>query len=340
MNENKKIVFMVIAVLGLFLIFFVSQKISTTEGMTYSMEVSGNQIEIDACYNTVNGTTMTVDRTITLPSSSVLTSSSSSYTSSGTVNVYVNVPTTFYGTDGTVTYIENNYTTITVTASNGTTYTYTTDNTSTTDITKNTFYGSNGGFCKVYSDGTNYFIEVQPPNGSMYFLTSNNPGTPASIATLGGVGGGGVGVQLGAGGLGLSNPYAPYPDTTGSLFMLKSEMVPPVCPRCPDVNPGLVADAQMYEKNQAQQQQQGDNPVVNDANVFNNPQPASANEGGPKKYRKDGGNCKECRPCKPCGRCPEPNFECKKVPNYEAIRMNDPTMIPLVGMTDYSTFGN
>ena len=27
----------------------------------------------------------------------------------------------------------------------------------------------------------------------------------------------------------------------------------------------------------------------------------------------------KCPPCAPCARCPEPSFECKKVPNYNAI---------------------
>lgn len=329
MNENKKVVLMVLGVLSIFLIFFVSHKYYyRVEGMTYSMEISGNQIEIDACYNNVE-----MEKTITVSSSLPSSSSAVTVTTSSNYNVYVNVPTTFYGTDGTITYIQNNYTTITVTSPNGTTYTYTSDNTSTTDITKNTYYGSNGGFCRVYSDGTNYFIEVQPPSGSMYFLTSNNPGTPATIATLG------VPPTAAAAST-INNPYAPYPDTTASLYMLKSEMIPPICPRCPNVNPALIADVKMYEENhqQQQQQQQQNNPVIDDSNMFNNNTNSSPKQ-SKKKYRNHG-PCKECTPCKPCGRCPEPNFECKKVPNYDAIRINDPTLIPLVGMTDYSTFGN
>lgn len=56
------------------------------------------------------------------------------------------------------------------------------------------------------------------------------------------------------------------------LYILKSQVVPPVCPKCPDV-------------------------------IQNCPKT-------------------ECRPCKPCGRCPEPAFECKKVPNYSVINDN------------------
>lgn len=51
------------------------------------------------------------------------------------------------------------------------------------------------------------------------------------------------------------------------LYILKSEIVPPVCPKCPSV----IQNCPKQEKVQ---------------------------------------------PCPPCGRCPEPQFTCKKVPNY------------------------
>jgi len=50
--------------------------------------------------------------------------------------------------------------------------------------------------------------------------------------------------------------------------ILKTQIVPPVCPKCPD--------------------------VINTC---------------PK--------CEKAPPCPPCGRCPEPKFECKKVPIYD-----------------------
>ena len=33
----------------------------------------------------------------------------------------------------------------------------------------------------------------------------------------------------------------------------------------------------------------------------------------------------KCAPCPPCGRCPEPQFSCKKVPNYKNM---DETKLP------------
>ena len=73
------------------------------------------------------------------------------------------------------------------------------------------------------------------------------------------------------------------------LYILKSEIVPPVCPACP---------------------------AFPSASVINNNDPPP--------------------PCPPCGRCPEPSFECKKVPNYNAA--NDDSL-PVPVLNDFSSFG-
>ena len=44
----------------------------------------------------------------------------------------------------------------------------------------------------------------------------------------------------------------------------------------------------------------------------------------------------KCPPCPPCARCPEPAFECKKVPNYN--RVNDDSM-PYPVLNSFSQFG-
>ena len=69
------------------------------------------------------------------------------------------------------------------------------------------------------------------------------------------------------------------------LYILKSQVVPPVCPAC--------------------------NPVV---------------------IYKD----KECQACPACARCPEPSFECKKVPNYNAINNE---YLPTPVLNSFSGFG-
>lgn len=70
------------------------------------------------------------------------------------------------------------------------------------------------------------------------------------------------------------------------LYILKSQVVPPVCPACP-------SNASCPR-----------------------PEPPP--------------------PCPPCARCPEPSFECKKVPNYRA---NDDTYMPRPVLSDFSSFG-
>ena len=69
------------------------------------------------------------------------------------------------------------------------------------------------------------------------------------------------------------------------LYILKSQVVPPVCPAC--------------------------NPVV----IYKN---------------------KPCEACPACARCPEPNFECKKVPNYNAVNNE---FLPKPILNSFSSFG-
>lgn len=80
-------------------------------------------------------------------------------------------------------------------------------------------------------------------------------------------------------------PKNQIPPGDEDLYILKSQVVPPVCPVCP---------ASACEKE------------------------------------------KECPACPPCGRCPEPAFECKKVPNYNSINN---TYLPVPVVNDFSTFG-
>ncbi len=69
------------------------------------------------------------------------------------------------------------------------------------------------------------------------------------------------------------------------LYILKSQVVPPVCPAC--------------------------NPVV----IYKN---------------------KQCEACPACARCPEPSFECKKVPNYNAVNNE---FLPKPILNSFSSFG-
>ena len=74
------------------------------------------------------------------------------------------------------------------------------------------------------------------------------------------------------------------------LYILKSQVVPPVCPKCPD----------------------------------------------PSIRSNDSTDVTKCPPCPPCARCPEPAFDCKKVPNYNAF---NPDYMPVPVLSDFSGFG-
>jgi hypothetical protein len=76
---------------------------------------------------------------------------------------------------------------------------------------------------------------------------------------------------------------------TEDLYILKSQVVPQVCPAC-----------------------------------NNN----SSNQSSSKKEM--------CPPCPACARCPEPSFECKKVPNYKSI---DSQNLPFPILNDFTSFG-
>lgn len=81
-------------------------------------------------------------------------------------------------------------------------------------------------------------------------------------------------------------PSSQIPTGNEDLYILKSQIVPPVCPKCPVV------------------------------------------------INKCQDNEKKCPPCPPCARCPEPNFECKKVPNYRTSN----TELPMPLLNDFSQF--
>jgi hypothetical protein len=83
-------------------------------------------------------------------------------------------------------------------------------------------------------------------------------------------------------------PKSQIPAGDEDLYILKSQIVPPVCPVCPV----LAANADKDES--------------------------------------------KCPPCPAPQRCPEPAFECKKVPNYSAVNSS---YLPVPVLNDFSTFG-
>ena len=86
----------------------------------------------------------------------------------------------------------------------------------------------------------------------------------------------------------LGIPYSQIPAGEEDMYILKTEVIPPVCPMCPSI-------------------------ISTCPN--NNASPP---------------------PCPPCARCPEPAFDCKKVPNYKS---NDNQYLPVPVLADFSQFG-
>ena len=133
----------------------------------------------------------------------------------------------------------------------GTAVTTSGSSTSSNDYSANTYTGSSGNSATV----------VTGPSGQAVVATTENTVNGISSSQI--------------------------PAGQEDLYILKSQVVPPVCPACPSA--------------------------------------ASCPRQEP------------CQPCPPCARCPEPAFECKKVPNYSSS--ND-QFLPRPVLSDFSTFGS
>ena len=169
-----------------------------------------------------------------------------------------------------------------------------------------TFVGTDGGSAKLIKlNNGNYIIKVNMPNGNKIIFVSkmdepiNNNNQiysnqnymtystqPQTYSTQ---------PQTYNQKYNYSNdlpegiPASKIPLGQEDLYILKSEIGPPVCPACPSPVPCI-------------------------------------------KNKTD-----SCAPCPPCARCPEPSFECKKVPNYSSPNYDS---IPDAILTPYSTFGS
>lgn len=183
-------------------------------------------------------------------------------------------PTIFYGPNGgTARVIQTpNNNTIVITNKNGTTEIYYIDKNA-TDPNLSTYYGPNGGSAKMITDNNGKkAVEITGPNGSKLVYTGDNTytynsqdgtinqydadnnttgsdyNTAYSSSTYYGPQGGQATTVSGPAG----NTYATYdssayynslpqgiprsqiPSGQEDLYILKTQVVPPVCPKCPD----------------------------------------------------------------------------------------------------------
>lgn len=213
----------------------------------------------------------------------------------------------FYSTDGgkiTVSTDSNNMPSLILTKDNKT-ISFTTSNSGTGNLDKSTpiFYGPEGATATIVTNPNGQqVINVNAMNGSITSYsqldnsTSNTgvgiPNIYNSMRSVGPSVSPSLAPSLGPSSGLPSSPYIPggipfsqIPPGNEDLYILKSEIVPPVCPACP-------------------------------SSVFPRTEPPP--------------------PCPACARCPEPSFECKKVPNYNSIN-ND--YLPAPVLNDFSTFG-
>lgn len=276
--------------------------------------------------------------TYTLTDNTTNTSSNTSTNTQTNTNSYDNYdhysgtsyPTIFYGPNGgTARVIKTpNNNTIVITNKNGTTEIYYIDSNA-NDPSVSTYYGQNGGSAKIVTNNGKQAVEITTPNGSKILYTGDNTYTynsqddtinqysadtnttgsdynsAYSSSTYYGPNGGQATTVTGPAG----NTYATYdssayynslpqgipksqiPAGEEDLYILKSQVVPPVCPKCPD-------------------------PIVGSSD--------------------DKFDVTKCPACPPCGRCPEPAFDCKKVPNYSSFNQN---YMPVPVLSDFSSFG-
>jgi len=263
-------------------------------------------------------------------SSSTGTSSQNNSTSFDNYNHYkgASMPTIFYSPDGGKLIIKNNENespSIYVVNSSGKSIQYTTDDQTnqTSDITKMTFYGDDGGVATIVqlSSGENTVV-IKATDGSKLVYSekynvalSSDSNTQLdesnhnnTLTSYYGSTGNAIPATQPLNTTPNVNNYSSNTQSNGSsynysnslpagitknmitsgqedLYILKSQVVPPVCPAC--------------------------NPVV---------------------IYKD----TKCQPCPSCERCPEPSFDCRKVPNYNATNNQ---YLPVPVLNDFSGFG-
>lgn len=242
-----------------------------TAGETFKSE-SGGMVEV------VDESTIKVSK-IMGSSSVTFTASKPSDGVESFVEYFTATRTVFYGPNGeTATVVSNNgQAAVRVSYPDNSVYLYT--NTSQTNASVDVVTGQYGNAA---------YVAEGPNGGTAYGTTANvNTSGDASVTTATGPGGTTVGYATGPNGNSAAGVnQSQIPAGSEDLYILKSQIVPPVCPACP------VSSA------------------------------CPRTEKPP--------------PCPACARCPEPSFECKKIPNYSSADVN---ILPLPMLTDFTSFG-
>jgi hypothetical protein len=249
---------------------------------------------------------------------------------SGTANT--NISGTFQSQDqngGTI--VANNDNTLTLNMPDGKTIVLTKNQTTDTNINTNTnskvepfttspntsgtfitYYGEDGITATViYSNSGQQLIRVKHANGTTTTYSQNGaPVNPSDPTTFPSNKQGHPSTSISASEYLSDKPYdysgvlpkgipgSDIPKGQEDLYILKSEVIPPVCPVCPSYSPSTNSKLDSTTS--------------------------------------DSTSSEKCQPCPPCGRCPEPSFECKKVPNYSSVNNS---YLPVPALASFSSFG-
>jgi hypothetical protein len=132
---------------------------------------------------------------------------------------------------------------------------------------------------------------------------------------------------------GLANsgiPKSQIPPGQEHLYVLKTQVVPPkACPVCPTNDGDSGGDGGGGDGGSGD----GNNLEDSSSGLSNGLGSAFSSNGGGR-----GNGSSKCPPCPACARCPEPSFDCKKVPNY-SIGQNGSMSVPRPVLADFSQFG-
>jgi len=290
---------------------------SSSSGTTYT-SVNGYKATFDSNGKLVITDSQGNDITVSSTSTSSSSSSNNSTSNYDNYNHYdgSSYPTIYYGPNNSTAKVINvdGKGQIVITNANGTTNIYYIDNnTSSMFSSTKTYKGPNGGTAVITTDSSGKkMVKIMIPGSNPIIYSSDNTYASKSqdptINQYYGPSGGQATVASGPNGnkvaatstnynssvyassLPTGIPASQIPAGEEDLYILKSEVVPPVCPKCPD-------------------------PIIQASDEF---------------------DTSKCPPCPPCARCPEPAFDCKKVPNYNSF---NPDFMPVPVLSDFSSFG-
>lgn len=175
-------------------------------------------------------------------------------------------------------------------------------------------------------------------------------------------------------------PACPAGQCDDDDYILKSQIVPPVCPACPpfigadntdkdtiDTTDTKTSETVVKKDDEKESKNKESNYTFKQTMETEDKAPEtggtnggltnsikglfdsklSPNETNISEYKKEIETLKEqlsklkssngsCQPCPACERCPEPSFDCKKVPNYRSTSVGDYLPIPI--LNDFSRF--